>query len=507
MFASADNDSINFSTLTGTVNSPTIANLSDTTVSNRASPPLATQPDPVGTELDSGGNRIRSQVVFQNGSYYGVNGIDVNGTAAIRLFTISAGLTLQRDQAIFGNGDRDFIYPSIDVNNNNDLVIGFTVTGPSNNPSGAFVAAKDPGAGNNYSFPNFFFSFAGADTYESLVGTRNRWGDYSATHFDPEDQTYFWTFQEYAKGNNPSGNTTVWGTGIREASPDGVVPGRLPRTLTFAEGSIVPYGPTGSSDDVQSFDAFINFRGDVDSFYLNSDNSIRGNGQVTIVATDLGDIDIDTVLGLYDADTGVLEAVNDNAIGDDSRIIFTLPGTSSRYIVAVGNKLADTLGITPTGDVDIDVAWNGSFSGANVALDGDGDGTANVILSPSEDSDFYTVVAPNTATGSVTITLSPEAGLNGDLYVFDDAGNLLGSSNSATTGNNETVQLLNIVPGTRLNITVQSSAFLTTGNATLSVDFVTAPIPGTPSQPDLTDASDSGISNTDNITNDTTPTF
>src|SRR5205823_5328819 len=52
---------------------------------------------------------------------------------------------------------------------------------------------------------------AGAGNYEVTgSGTRNRWGDYSATSRDPSDPGIFWTTQEYVSSTNN------WATHIAE---------------------------------------------------------------------------------------------------------------------------------------------------------------------------------------------------------------------------------------------------------------------------------------------------
>ena len=508
-FASADTDSINFSGLGGTITSPTIVNFGDVSVFPYDAPPLADQPG-LPANLQSGGSRIRSQVVEQNGLYFGVNGIDVSDQAGVRFFKITTSNVLEQDRAIFLAGEEDLIYASIDANDAGDLVIGATATGSNRVPSSAYLASVNPGAGNNHQFPQFDISRAGNDTYRTLDGSnppRNRWGDYSATHFDPADPSYFWTFQEYAKGvNNGSSNggfTDVWGTNVTEVSPQGAVAGRLPRSLSFAEGYIVPFGPTGTSPDVQDFDAFINSDTDVDSFYLNSDSSLRGSGSVTIDVGDAASTDVDPVLALYDADTGILEAINDDRSAgiDDSRITFTLPSFNSRYIVAVTNKQYDPdPGQSLTGDVTIDVAWADSFDGVLIGLNAAGDGSAAVTLDPTEDSDFYRVLAPANAGGSVTFGLDPSAGLDGELWVFDAAGNVLGSGRNFGTGVDETVTVTGVTAGQELFLTVQSNDFATSGTATLSVDFTTGGAPPAPTTPDLAGGDDTGVSSSDNLT-------
>jgi hypothetical protein len=44
--------------------------------------------------------------------------------------------------------------------------------------------------------------FAGTATYVQVAGGRNRWGDYSMTHVDPNDDMTIWTVQEYCNAGN-----------------------------------------------------------------------------------------------------------------------------------------------------------------------------------------------------------------------------------------------------------------------------------------------------------------
>ncbi len=45
--------------------------------------------------------------------------------------------------------------------------------------------------------------------FKTFGGTKNRWGDYSATQVDPSDDHSFWTVQELA-GARPDTWATRW---------------------------------------------------------------------------------------------------------------------------------------------------------------------------------------------------------------------------------------------------------------------------------------------------------
>jgi hypothetical protein len=103
-------------------------------------------------------------------------------------------------------------FPSIAVNKNDDVCIGF-----SRSDANSFVDAVEttrlgtdpPGTTRPISVIK-----DGEDPYELVFsGFGNRWGDYSATVVDPTDDLSFWTIQEFAAqniGGGPDGSR--WGT-------------------------------------------------------------------------------------------------------------------------------------------------------------------------------------------------------------------------------------------------------------------------------------------------------
>jgi hypothetical protein len=114
--------------------------------------------------------------------------------------------------ALDGGPGMYHFFPSIAVNKNDDVCIGF-----SRSDANSFIDAVEttrlgtdpPGTTRPISVIK-----AGEDPYEIvLLGTGNRWGDYSATVVDPTDDLSFWTIQEFAAqrmGGGPDGSR--WGT-------------------------------------------------------------------------------------------------------------------------------------------------------------------------------------------------------------------------------------------------------------------------------------------------------
>jgi hypothetical protein len=121
-------------------------------------------------------------------------------------------------------------FPSIAVNNNDEMCLGFTASAPTIYP-GCYYSGRVSTDPAGYSIAPDVVK-AGLDYYVRIFafngGTRNRWGDYSGTCVDPSTQS-FYVFNEYAltRGTVLGGEDGRWGTVF------GLVPvGSLPVELT-----------------------------------------------------------------------------------------------------------------------------------------------------------------------------------------------------------------------------------------------------------------------------------
>lgn len=118
---------------------------------------------------------------------------------------------VQRGRIDDPSGTNFYAYPSIAVNRNNDVLVGYNRFSSSDYPSAefSFRLATDPATTMQ---PETMFKH-GEASYVS-VGARsgsNRWGDYSATMVDPADDLTFWTIQEYA-GTPDARHSGAFGT-------------------------------------------------------------------------------------------------------------------------------------------------------------------------------------------------------------------------------------------------------------------------------------------------------
>jgi len=116
-----------------------------------------------------------------------------------------------------GATDAHHFFPSIAVNANGDVCLGFSRSddsGFAEAVSSGRLATDPPGTMR----PIQVIKSGEAKYVKTRGGPQNRWGDYSATTVDPADGLTFWTIQEYAAA--PMGGFDRWGTyWAREVAP------------------------------------------------------------------------------------------------------------------------------------------------------------------------------------------------------------------------------------------------------------------------------------------------
>lgn len=100
---------------------------------------------------------------------------------------------------IDGDADNKFYaYPSLAVNAVGDMLIGYTSFSSSQFASAEYsVHEAEDAAGTTQ--PTYQYKAGEGPYFKTFGGDRNRWGDYSATCVDPENDLNIWTLQEIAK--------------------------------------------------------------------------------------------------------------------------------------------------------------------------------------------------------------------------------------------------------------------------------------------------------------------
>ncbi|TSA00450.1 MAG: fibronectin type III domain-containing protein [Deltaproteobacteria bacterium] len=166
-------------------------------------------------------------VVYRNGSLWTVHAVQSPATVKTEIawyrINPAAGTVLAEGRV--SDPVRWYYYPSIGVNQDDVAAIGFSGSSSREYVGGYYTIVRPTtGVAEAVSL----LKAGEAPYYKTLGGTRNRWGDYSATVVDPTDDVTFWTLQEYAQTPDNVTGGSRWGTwwgGFRPsdvASPSGL---------------------------------------------------------------------------------------------------------------------------------------------------------------------------------------------------------------------------------------------------------------------------------------------
>jgi hypothetical protein len=152
------------------------------------------------TNLSLGDDRIL-QTTFRNGRVWFGNNVCLPATnpttCAAQIVSIDpvTNTAIENIKTTVDNtGATMNAYPTISVNGNNDIFFGYSTFRTT-----AYVTST---VSYRRSGQGFFFYYykPGEDWYVQTDSSGvNRWGDYSATYIDPEDDITAWTIQEYAR--------------------------------------------------------------------------------------------------------------------------------------------------------------------------------------------------------------------------------------------------------------------------------------------------------------------
>jgi Calx-beta domain/Domain of unknown function (DUF4214) len=202
--------------------------------------------------LDAGDTRMQS-VVYRNGSLWTTHTIFLPlprpNRSAVQWWQINPadGSVIQRGAIDDPTATSFYAYPSLAVNTNNDVLIGYSRFSATQFPSAnySFRAGSDPL--NSLRADTVFKN--GEGSYKKYFGgVKNRWGDYSNTVIDPVNQSDMWTVQEYA--STPSaGNSNYgrWGTWWVRVRGDGSAPGPAPAAAPAPTPAATPGVPANDN--------------------------------------------------------------------------------------------------------------------------------------------------------------------------------------------------------------------------------------------------------------------
>jgi len=142
------------------------------------------------------------------------------GRAAVQWFQIDpvAMQVLQAGHIDDPSAATFYAFPSLAVNQNNDVLIGFTRFTSTGFPDAAFALRNASDALNTMGPPTVFKPGEAPFIAIGYDSGSNRWGDFSATMVDPLDDSAFWTIEEYAS-TPTQGYLGRWGTWWSQVVP------------------------------------------------------------------------------------------------------------------------------------------------------------------------------------------------------------------------------------------------------------------------------------------------
>ncbi|MBI3834995.1 MAG: hypothetical protein HY287_11760 [Planctomycetes bacterium] len=173
-----------------------------------------------------------------------------DGSRWYEIKSLSTTPTLNQSGTLFSNASaspRSFWIPSVAMSGQGHMALGCSYASATTNDWAGVAAAgrlsSDP-LGTTQS-PTIVQ--AGLGSYTLVGNGSNRWGDFSFTHVDPNDNMTMWTFQEYANATNSWAVRVVQLLAPPPATPSGISPS------TVCQGSMLDLVLTGTSSSGSGF--------------------------------------------------------------------------------------------------------------------------------------------------------------------------------------------------------------------------------------------------------------
>jgi hypothetical protein len=239
--------------INGPIASPTLGSIVTIPVASMPAPPAARQLGSNRT-IDTGDGRLSSSVVRQTGELlttHTTGGIiwvaqsikngNSNSRASILWYKINEASNTVLQSGTIGDSSKSFYYPSVAVNPDGDVVIGFTASSSTSYASCYAVVGSTTAGTTTFGTP-LLLKAGVASYYETFSSTLNRWGDYSATTVDPVQPNHFWTIQEFAA--SPTGSGDIWSTQVTEI----IIPKPFSVTATLSASWIYQNTPIATGN-------------------------------------------------------------------------------------------------------------------------------------------------------------------------------------------------------------------------------------------------------------------
>ncbi len=212
-------NSVALSSLTGSGANPAGETLSasggNVAIASNPDPSNASQAGPGVLQTDD--SRFTGSVIKRNGFLWGVQETQQNGRVALHWEQIDPTTKSIVHEGFIGDSTHDYYYGSIAVNAAGTIVIGYTRSGPTEDPSSYASVGQLTASGVSFNSP---LQLKESTTpYNGFDGSPFRWGDYSNTVVDPSDPNKFWTVQEISASDGTYA-TQITGIEVGSAAPE-----------------------------------------------------------------------------------------------------------------------------------------------------------------------------------------------------------------------------------------------------------------------------------------------
>lgn len=158
------------------------------------------------------GSTKLTNAVYRNGKIWTSHTVYLPQTAPTRAavqwwqFDAASRKVSQFNRVQDKAGAAFYAYPSISVNSNNDMLLGFNKFSTTTYASAAYAYRNGSDAANALRKPRVYKDGKNVYFAGGSAGVTFNWGSYTATSVDPSDNS-FWTIQEYAEKK-----ADTWGT-------------------------------------------------------------------------------------------------------------------------------------------------------------------------------------------------------------------------------------------------------------------------------------------------------